>query len=167
MLIKARTITTLITLFALCACVSNSRGIDVTSGEGLTPSTLKSFHVIAEQIPAFLGPIIVSNFNVAMAEHGMQPVSEDGDATATLRLEQIPMNEDRARDDFDESIDDGGETRFMARIVVELRAANDDKILWQGSIQRIHTVRPGDFMHTGPASVSFLEAFRELLDGYP
>ena len=158
---------TLFSLFTLSACVSSSRGIDVTAAEGFAPSTLKSFHVIADQIPAFLGPIIVSNFSVAMAEQGMQPVSEGGDAVATLRLEQIPMNEARARDDFEESVDDGGETRFMARIVVEIRAAGGNKILWQGSIQRIHTVRPGDYMHTGRASVSFLEAFRELLDNYP
>lgn len=162
-----RKVCTIITLFALGACVSSSRGIDVTGGEGFAPSTLKSFHIIADQIPAFLGPISVSNFSVAMAEQGMQPVSEGGDVVATLRLEQIPMHENRARDDFDERVEEGGETRFMARIVVELRAANDDKILWQGSIQRLHTVRPGDFMHTGRASVSFLEAFRGLLDDYP
>lgn len=162
-----RKICTVIALLALSACASTSRGIDVADGERFTPMTLKSFHVVADQLPAFLGPVIVSNFSVAMAEHGMQPVSEDGDAVATLRLEQIQWNENRTRDDFDESVEESGETRFMARIIVELRAANDDKILWQGSIQRLHTVRPGDYMHTGRASVSFLEAFRELLQGYP
>ncbi|MFT7246467.1 MAG: hypothetical protein ACI82A_003843 [Candidatus Azotimanducaceae bacterium] len=162
-----RNICTLITLLALGACTSISRGIDVTNGEGIAPPSLKSFHVVADQIPAFLGPIIVSNFSVAMAERGMQPVSEGGDAVATLRLEQVQMLENRTRDDFDERIEEGGETRFMARIIVEIRVAKEDKVLWQGSVQRLHTVRPGDFMHTGRASVSFLEAFRELLEDYP
>jgi hypothetical protein len=46
-----------------------------------------------------------------------------------------------------ERIAEGGETRFIARIVVEIRA--------------------GDYMHMGPASGAFLAAFRELLMDYP
>lgn len=84
----------LLTLFTFSTCVSSSQGIDVTGGKGVARSTLTSFHIIADQIPAFLGPVIISNFSLAMAE-------------------------------------------------------------------------PGDFMHTGRASVSFLEAFRELLADNP
>lgn len=147
------------------------RQIDVLASPAPSQFTFKSYEINPEFLPAFLGPVLVSNFAVALAEKGYEPVVEGGDAVVTLRLvkEQISTaaSEDASEDAFAEQINESGETRFIARIVVEIRAKGEPDIQWQGSIQRLHTIRAGDYMHMGPASGAFLEAFRELLANYP
>ena len=157
----------LFVMLVLTGCAADYPGIGVTPGAGAAPPELRSFTVLAEDMPAFLGPIVVSNFSVAMAERGLQPVSDNGAAVVTLRFEQEGMAPGSSRDGFAERIDQGGDTRFLAIIRVEVRRTGEDAILWQGSIQRMHSIRPGDYMHTGPASVAFLDAFRALLKDYP
>ncbi|MEX2365157.1 MAG: hypothetical protein WD601_01030 [Pseudohongiellaceae bacterium] len=126
----------------------------------------KTFTVHAEDIPAFLGPLMVSNFSVAFANLGMQPVQEDGDLEVELRYEQDNLSRDRKRDDFDEAIATGDSMRFFARIAIDVRDATTGNLVWSGQIQRLHTVGPGDYMHTGPASIAIFEAFTRVLQGY-
>jgi hypothetical protein len=156
-------------LLVLCitACAVSSRGIDVSVGSGNLTQDLASFQVVTEQMPGFLGPIVVSSFSMALSERGLALVSEGGDAVVTLRLDQEQLGENRVRDDFEESVEGNDEVRFMAEIVVEIRAVGGDAVLWQGSIRRLHTARAGDYMHSGPASSALLEAFRAMLKDYP
>ena len=165
-------------LLILAACTTPAyQGITVTSpsagstspglAEQLATGTIRSFEVSAQQIPAFLGPIIVSNFSVALAERGLQPVSSDGDLVVSLRYEQSDIESEVLHDSFDEQLAEGGETRFNARIVAEFRQRDSSRLLWQGHIQRLHTVSPGEYMHTGRASVALLSAFRDLLQDIP
>jgi len=154
-------------LLVLSGCATSYLGISVTPADSVSQPGFERFEVNAEELPAFLGPILVSNFSVAMAERGLQPVMKDGDAVVTLRYVQETLRPEVEQDTYEERIDQGGEARFVARVVVEMRAAGADEIVWQGSIQRIHSIRPGDYMHTGRASVALLEAFRDLLSDYP
>ena len=147
--------------------MSTQLGISVTPGEGENVPAFESFEVRAEHLPAFLGPIVVSNFSVALAERGLQPVMEDGDAIVSLRYVQEDLSAGNKPDTFGEHLDPGGDTRFLAKVVVEVRANGEEQLYWRGSIQRLHTIRPGDYMHTGNASIALLEAFRELLLDYP
>ncbi|MBT4159917.1 MAG: hypothetical protein HOC70_01430 [Gammaproteobacteria bacterium] len=158
---------TLLLVLVLSSCTTNYLGISVTEGDVSDPSGFQSFEVDAVDLPAFLGPILVSNFSVAMAERGLQPVVEGGEAVVTIRYEQEDLTTAVSHDAFDERIDEGSDTRFVARIVVEVRARNASEVLWSGSIQRLHNIRPGDYMHTGRASVAFLDAFRDMLSSYP
>ncbi len=157
----------LVVLLVLNGCTTSYLGISVTHGEAKTSLPFRTFNVVTEEMPAFLGPIVVSNFSVAMAERGVQPVSENGEAEVTLRLEQESRQSESGEDDFSGNIDQGGEATFMARIVVEVRASNSSEVLWSGSVQRPHRIRPGDYMHVGLASAALLEAFRDLLRDYP
>ena len=157
----------ILALLLLSGCTNSYLGISVSPGDGGTVAPFESFEVQAEGLPAFLGPILVSNFSVAMAERGLQPVLSGGDAIARLRYVQEELNVEQDHDAFDERIDQGSDIRFVAKIVVEVTAAGSDEIFWSGSIQRLHNVRPGDYMHTGRASVALLEAFRNLLSDYP
>lgn len=154
-------------LLVVTGCATSYLGISVTHGQPENSLPFRTFHVVTEDMPAFLGPIVVSNFSVAMAERGVQPVPEDGEAEVTLRLVQETRESVSGADEFDRSIDQGGEATFMARVVVEVRAAGSNEILWDGSVQRRHTIRPGDYMHVGRASAALLEAFRDLLRDYP
>lgn len=157
----------LLLVLLLMGCTTNYLGISVSGGEGSNVAELETFEVHAVDLPAFLGPILVSNFNVAMAERGMQPVMENGDAIVKLSYEQQDLETSQDHDNFDERIDQGGEARFVARVVVEMRARGSEEVLWSGSIQRLHSIRPGDYMHTGRASIALLDAFRDLLSDHP
>ena len=157
--------------FCLSGCAGqNYLGITLTPpGEQATQAleALRSFQVESVDLPVFLGPIMVSNFSVALAERGLQPVVEGGDILVTLRYVQSDLTTDPPPGSLQEAGGNGGETRFIARIVVEFRRSGDPGVIWQGSIQRLHSVRPGDYMHTGQASVALLAAFRDLLSTYP
>ena len=84
-------ITALLIVLLLAGCVSTGyQGITVARQDTALSETARqgtSFQVIAEHIPPFIGPIIVSNFSVALAERGLQPVSSGADLIATLRFE--------------------------------------------------------------------------------
>ncbi len=157
----------LLSFLLLSGCATNYLGISVSPGEQARALKVTSFEVQTEKLPAFLGPILVSNFSVALAERGLQPVASDGDAVVTLRYVQEDLTIEQGHDAFDERIDQGSDTRFVAKVEVEINAASTGELIWAGSIQRLHSIRPGDYMHTGSASVALLEAFRDLLSDYP
>ncbi len=149
------------------ACTSTGSGITTTTNACCANADYQSFTVEAVDIPAFLGPLMVSNFSVAFASHGLQPVQQDGDLQVLLRYEQTDLSESVEHDDFDERIEGGGEVRFIARMVVDMKDPATGDTVWSGSIQRIHDVSPGEYMHTGRASLALLEAFTLLLEDYP
>jgi hypothetical protein len=153
----------MVAILVLAGCTTVNQGITVGSGEESSLAGVRTFEVNAVNMPAFLGPIVASNFSVAMAERGFQPVGENGDAVVTLRFEQDDIGQERQRDSFDEQIDQGGDLRFVARVVADLMVKNTGSTIRLGSIQRMHTVMPGDYMHTGRASIALLQSFREML----
>ena len=62
----------------------------------------------------------------------------------------------------------GSETpaRFMAGVVMEMRAADSNDIVWSGVLTRVHSVSTGDYMHER-ARVSINLAFQRLLKDFP
>jgi hypothetical protein len=152
----------------LSACAADNTRIDTATTSCCPQNHYETFSVTAENIPAFLGPLMVSNFSVAFANRGMQPVIEGGDLNVVLRYEQTNLSRvDEDRDDFEERIATGQTTRFIARIVIEMYDSKTDKIVWSGHVQRLHDVGPGDYMHTGNASIALYDAFTEVLKNYP
>ncbi len=128
-------------------------------------ATYTSFSVTTENIPAFLGPIITSNFDVAMASKGLQPTDHSGnpDLNITLRYEQIDLGTGAKKVEGDEQITMDDSLKFVARIAIEARVTGEADIIWSGYVQKIHDVAPGEWMHTGNASVAFLDAFNKVL----
>ncbi len=155
----------LIGLITLAGCASNSV---VSHMDTCCPGAdARTFSVNADRIPVFLGPIMVSNFSVALASRGYQPVDEGGDLLVTLRYEQEDLTEDRTRSNFDERISPGGDVRFLARMVIEFKDSKTNKVVFRGNIHRVHGVSPGEFMHVGRASMALLEAFDKALAPIP
>jgi hypothetical protein len=133
-------------------------------------------------MPAFLGPIMVSNFSVALANHGLTPETPPvallptnkpaaGRALTDLSVEVIyaqdNLSEDTERDDFAEHIAMGDSLRFVAKIIIEIREVDTNQVVWKGQIQRLHDVGAGEFMHLGNASIALLEAFTQVLVDFP
>lgn len=130
----------------------------------------QSFTITTADMPAFLGPIMVSNFSVALASHGLQPVDEQAgpaELAVVIRYEQENLSPDHTDDDFEEHIAMGDSLRFVAKIVIAISETDSNKLIWSGQLQRIHDVAPGEYMHTGKASVALLEAFTQVLKDFP
>lgn len=64
----------LVLMTLLGACSTTSR-IDTTVTRCCSTNEYTTFAVKSENIPAFLGPLMLSNFSVAFANKGMQPVT--------------------------------------------------------------------------------------------
>lgn len=156
---------TMLVLLGGCA-TDNSRIDTIVTRCCDTGSIPRTFTVTARDIPAFLGPLMVSNFSVAFANIGMQPVEQDPELLVTLRYEQINLAAEQQRDDFAERVGAGDAERFYARIIIEVKDAASASLLWSAHVQRLHDVGPGDYMHTGVASIAIYEAFTQVLEGY-
>jgi hypothetical protein len=158
-----------IALLLVSSCSQTNRGINVGAAVQTGEWSFRTFEVRAENMPAFLGPVMASNFSVAMAERGLQPVADHADAIVTLRYDQQNYYSTKPdpRDEFAERIDQNIDTRFVAKIIVEVRSADNEDVVWTGSIQRVHAIRAGDYMHIGRASQALLISFRTLLESFP
>ncbi|MBQ76662.1 MAG: hypothetical protein CMQ20_16775 [Gammaproteobacteria bacterium] len=150
----------------LTACAGNHSGISSNVDVCCSNSEYRTFLVNAKDIPAFLSPLMMNSFSVAFANYGFQPVSEKADLDVELKYVQQKLGTTLDRDGFDERIAPGGEVRFVAKIIVDMRDAETHETVWSGSIQRTHDVSSGEYMHTGRASIALLDSFNELLKGY-
>ena len=155
-----------VVLLAISGCATERSGIGVAVTHNSQASSYETFLVVAEDIPAFLGPLMMSNLIVALTHHGLQPVSVDPDLLVLLRYEQDNLRVHRQRDDFEERISTGDSERFAARMRIEIRDFESRELVWSGYIERIHDVGPGEWMHTGRASVAIYESFVEVLENF-
>lgn len=162
-----KTALTLVACLILASCASQPGKIGVSTDACCANDSYQTFTVTPHQIPAFLGPLMVSNFSVALAAKGLQPVETDGDLKINLRYEQDDLDRTPPPDGFDGRTEPGDGADFIARIVVEMFDANSGELVWSGSIQRLHHVSPGEYMHTGRASIALFDAFMEMLEHYP
>jgi len=154
----------------LAACSTNSSGIGasvIVCCDKVSAGKYTSFDVEAVGMPAFLSPLMLSNFSVAFANHGLQPMPADGDLHVLLRYHQSNLLELVDHDDFGDRIAPGGDVRFIARVTVSIYDGRSRELVWSGSLQRLHDVSPGEYMHTGNASTALLKSFSDLLANFP
>jgi hypothetical protein len=59
------------------------------------------------------------------------------------------------------------ELDYIAAIDITIRERSGGKVVWGGTVSRLHSVQPGEYMHQGPATAAFLETFRDVLSEYP
>ncbi len=156
----------LLAAFALAGCATTPGEIDIEVAQCCAPDTYQTFEVRAEDIPAFLGPLIVSNFSVALANRGLQPVNEGGDLVAVLTYEQVDFGRMREKDAFDEPLGMDAERRFIARIAIDVRDAGTGESVFKGHVQRLHDISAGEWMHTGLASQAIFQSFNEVLSEF-
>jgi hypothetical protein len=172
----------LVSSLFLTACTSNSFGIGTRVIKCCPTATYQTFVVTTRDMPAFLGPIMASNFSVALASHGLTPKTPPINASSTnenaegrpltdlvikLIYAQDNLTRDTKRDDFAEHIPLGDSLRFVAIVMIEIREADTHQLVWEGQVQRLHDVGAGEFMHTGKASIALLDAFTRVLIDFP
>ena len=131
--------------------------------ESCCPSvTASTFTLETGQVPPFLETILRANVYAAMAGEGFQPVGESADLRVVLRYEQDNLATLARQRGQDERVSEAGDVRYVAPIVVEMY--DNDGLMFEGSIDKFHDVSPGEYMHTGNASVEIYEALVALLD---
>jgi hypothetical protein len=57
--------------------------------------------------------------------------------------------------------------RFVAQVQLELKNSVTGEMLWSGSMQRVHNVYEGSYMHDAPARAAMRNAFLEIFGDYP
>ena len=155
------------TLAVGCATGQSSIGMSVLDCCAESPAgKYTSFDVEATNMPVFLEPLMLSNFSVAFSNQGFQPQKDEADLHVVLNYQQENLATSAERDDFGGQISPGEDVRFLAKVVVSIYDNQSRILVWAGTIQRIHTVGPGEYMHTGRASVALLEAFEGLLKDF-
>ncbi len=91
---------------------------------------------------------------------------EDPDLEVVLRYEQENLPQAERPDDFEGHISPGGNFRYVARVRVNVFDGTSGDLVFSGSVQRIHDVDPGEYMHTGNASLAIFQAFTRLLSDF-
>lgn len=157
----------MVLLATIAACGTSYSGIGATVVECCPERSYRSFHVDTEEMPAFLGPLMVSNFSVAFAAHGLEPVTGEADLRVLMRFEMDDLTPVVPHDPFGQSVSPSPETRFAARILVEISEWGTTEPIWVGKLERIHDLGRGQVMHTGRASIAILDAFTALLSDFP
>ena len=130
-------------------------------------SGISTFRVEFADTPEFLKPMLRDAAASALHEHGLRYT--EGDAHAILRLTFVnkTLERDQERVEAWERTAPGGGVRFIAQVLVELSDSVTGERLVTGSMQRVHTVYEGSYMHDAPARAAMRAAFAELFANYP
>lgn len=170
----------LLMVITLCACTQNSLKIG-NAVNICCPGDYASYHtfgVETEELPLFMRDYVVEEFSHALAGRGLTRNDQINDLRVTLSYRHVNLNAEQQHIDpfvrqpiVEGEIVDGEnidvELRYVATIDIVMRETETDKIVWAGEVHRIHTVSPGEYMHTPRAVAAFRETFEDLLQHYP
>lgn len=144
----------------------------------------RSFTIDSSGVPKFLRPYFAEELAAALRDKGLveeEPAqltivlqfergALDGASPITVTVdpgEQVQTPRPRTdADGFQQTMGSESPGRFMARVVMEMRAADSNEMVWSGVLTRVHTVSTGDYMHER-ARVAINLAFQRLLKDFP
>lgn len=119
-------------------------------------------------MPLFLRDYVASEFETAFQEKGLTRNDQLHDLRVVLRYNHVNLYpEQQEIDPFMRRGSSDVEINYIATLEVEMFETSTTELVWAGSISRIHSVVPGEYMHEDRARAEFLMAFRKLLIGYP
>lgn len=162
---------TVVFMTILAACSSNP-GMRIGNTVTLCcPGDYASYNTYAIEaigLPIFLRDYVVAEFDGAFQEHGMARNDARSDIVVNLNYRHVNLNpEQQAIDPFIRMESMNMELDYIANIDITMRERTGGKVIWAGTVSRIHSVQPGEYMHEGGARSAFLATFRDLLSEYP
>ncbi len=146
----------------LTGCVSSNGEIGASVETCCPKPAADTFSIETVKVPKFLETLMITNLSSVLSANGLQPLERNAALKVTVSYEQDELPIASRFSNFDERVSEGGDVRFVARIIVEVRD-EAGQLVFDGSIDRIHEVSPGEYMHTGPASIAIHDAFQALL----
>ncbi len=131
-------------------------------------ASYNSYAIEAVGLPIFLRDYVVEEFDAAFAELGLTRNDARSDIVVNLSYRHVTLNpEQQSIDPFVRMESMNVELDYIANIDIAMRERSGGKPIWGGTISRIHSVQPGEYMHEGGARAAFLTTFRDLLSEYP
>lgn len=128
----------------------------------------RAYTVVDDSMPVFLRDYVEEEFDAAFQEKGLVRNDRLNDVIVTLQYNHINLNpEQQDIDPFDGQIESDERLRYVARVDILVHETDSGKQVWGGRINRIHSVRPGSYMHEDRARPEFRAAFLEALESYP
>ncbi len=129
---------------------------------------ITTYRVEFEDTPEFLKPMLRDEAAIVLDAKGLEYTEGDADAVLLMRFRDITMTreEEEALESW-ERIAPGGGVRFMARVELEMRNSLTRDTIWSASMQRLHNVYEGSYMHDAPARAAMRAAFMEIFADYP
>jgi len=127
---------------------------------------VRTYRVEFEDTPEFLKPMLRDEASIVLSSHGLDYT--EGDAESILLMSFVNKTLERGDDqEAWERIAPGGGVRFIAQVVIEMKDSVTGELIWSGTMQRIHNVYEGSYMHDAPARTAMRNAFVEMFTGFP
>lgn len=127
-----------------------------------------SFAIENVELPVFLREYVSEEFEQAFRELGMTRIDNSSDLIVNLAYRHVSLDaEQQEIDPLMRMESMTVELRYIANIDITMRERRTGDVVWGGTISRIHSVQPGEYMHQENASGAFLQTFRDLLSQYP
>lgn len=127
---------------------------------------VRTYRVEFEDTPEFLKPMLRDEASIVLATHGLDYT--EGDAESVLLMSFVNKTLERGdNQEAWERIAPAGGVRFIAQVVIELQDSVSGELIWSGSMQRIHNVYEGSYMHDAPARSAMRNAFLEIFADFP
>lgn len=115
--------------------------------------------------PEFLKPMLRDEAAIVLNGKGIEYT--EGEADAILHMTYIDKTLERGSEELEawERIAPGGGVRFIAEVRMQMTHSASGDVLWSGTMQRIHNVYEGSYMHDAPARAAMRNAFLEMFAG--
>lgn len=131
-------------------------------------ASYRSYGVEAVTLPLFLRDYAVAQFDTAFQEKGLTRNDQRSELIVNLAYRHVNLNpEQQTIDPFIRMESMNVELDYIAAIDITIRERSGGKVVWGGTVSRLHSVQPGEYMHSGNAAAAFLETFRDVLSEYP
>lgn len=131
-------------------------------------ASYKSYGIEAVTLPIFLRDYAVAQFDTAFQEKGLTRSDQRSELIVNLAYRHVNLNPDQQTiDPFIRMESMNVELDYIAAIDITIRERSGGKEVWGGTVSRLHSVQPGEYMHQENASSAFLETFRDVLSEYP
>ena len=153
-------------LLALAGCLNQSRPVaaqQVLSDLIQPPAT---YELASLQVPGFMKDMVEVSLHGTMQSLGYSHRREQpADIYIHASFEQIDFDGAMVeKDSMSEPTMMVEPKQFIARINIEMFDQGGE-LIWQGSVQRLHSVGPGEYMHRGHAANNIAVSLIELISG--
>lgn len=164
---------TIVVLFigslALGSCASApSISTDVSYCCRSGAESIRSYRIEFEDMPEFLKPMLRDEVSIVLDSKGLEYTEADADAVLTMTyIHWLLSKEENAREVAWGTLSPGGDSRFIAKVDVELKNSVTREVVWSGTMSKHHYAAIGAYMHDVPARSAMRKAFSALFADYP
>ena len=153
-----------IVLLLLTGCVNQSRSLDTEQTACCLPETPAIYKVTSLEVPSFMKDMVEVSLHLTMQTLGYTNRGQnEADLLVSASYEQTDFANNQKNDSaMLEASNVVDPKQFVAKINIQIKDTSG-KIVWQGAVQRLHTVGPGEYTHRGNAANSIATSLVELI----